>query len=179
MWQAFTRDVPAISRNTLSLTAHITHTALSNLLISLLCRSHPSWGHSKTCAQKTVFSRSSSLFSSVHCIHSAHGTGRVTEHAPYSPAPPHYSIGKAVNMRDLKFGTRPLYWFPTKPVWHTRCRRVGASTTSVYPYSSSLPSQRSCPQGSSVVQSDTEPEAEAIRGRSSPSSRSIERHAGP
>ena len=30
----------------------------------------------KICAQKTVFSWSSSLLSSVHCTHSAHGTGR-------------------------------------------------------------------------------------------------------
>ena len=52
------------------------HSTVYNPLISLQCRSHSSWGDSKICAQKTVFSRSSSLFSSVHCTHSAHGTGR-------------------------------------------------------------------------------------------------------
>jgi hypothetical protein len=62
------------SRDTLPLTAHVAHTAVLNILISLDCRSNPSWAHSKICAQKTVYSRSSSLFSSVHCAHSARGT---------------------------------------------------------------------------------------------------------
>ena len=92
------------SRNILSLTAHVAHTTAPNLLISFQCHSNPSKAHSKICAQKTVFSRSSSLFSSVHCTHSAHET--VTAHAPYSPSPPHFSIGKAVNMRDRGFDNR-------------------------------------------------------------------------
>ena len=102
------------SRNTLSLTAHVVHTAVSNPLISLACRSYPSGAHSKICAQKTVFSRSSSLFSSFHCTHSAHEW--VTAHVPYSPSPPHFSIGKAVNIREMEFSKRILilsqcvYW---------------------------------------------------------------------
>jgi hypothetical protein len=48
----------ATSRNALSLTAHVAHTAVSNLLISLYCHSYPSLAHSKIFAQKTVFSRS-------------------------------------------------------------------------------------------------------------------------
>ena len=66
------------SRNTLSLTAHVARTAASNLLISLQCHSYPSWAHSKIYAQKTAFSRSSIPLSSVHCTHSAHGTGHCT-----------------------------------------------------------------------------------------------------
>ena len=70
--------IHATSRNTLSLTAHVAHTLVYNSLISLYCRSNPSWAHNKTYAQKTVFSRSFSLLSSVHCTHSAHETGHCT-----------------------------------------------------------------------------------------------------
>lgn len=68
-------DVPATSPNTPSLTAHAAHTVVSKLLISLYCHSCPSRAPHKTYVEKAVFSRLSSLFSSVHCTHGAHGTG--------------------------------------------------------------------------------------------------------
>ena len=39
--------------------------------------------------------------------HIAH-TKRVTAHAPYSPSPPHFSIGKAVNLRELQSNDQKL-----------------------------------------------------------------------
>ena len=66
------------TRNALSLIARAEHTRPCNILISLDCHSYPSWAHSKTCAQKTVFSRPSTLFSSVHCTHGAHETSHCT-----------------------------------------------------------------------------------------------------
>ena len=49
------------------------------------------------CAESCVFAVIKPIFS-VHCTHGAHGTGYYM--ARYSPAPPHFSIGKTVNMRD-------------------------------------------------------------------------------
>ena len=90
------------------LTAHTARTTPSHPLFSQDCRSHSSWAYNKTCAQKSEFSRSSSLFFSLHCPHSAHRTGRVTAHALYSQNPPHVPIGKAVNKLDREFGNRHL-----------------------------------------------------------------------
>ena len=59
-------------------TTHVAYTAVSKALISLDCHSYPTSAHTEIYAQKTVFSLSSSLFSSVHCTHSAHGTGHLT-----------------------------------------------------------------------------------------------------
>ena len=38
--------------------------------------------------------------------HIAHTKRVVIAHAPYRPAPPHFTIGKAVNTRDREFGHR-------------------------------------------------------------------------
>jgi hypothetical protein len=63
------------TRKAQCLTAHVAHTKTLKLLISLYCRSHPSWAQYKIYRRKTVFYRSSSLFSSVQCAYGAHERG--------------------------------------------------------------------------------------------------------
>ena len=60
LWDMFPQ-LHATSRNTLSLTAHVVHTAVSNLLIFLYCRSYPSldWHTSCAFAHLKLASRSS------------------------------------------------------------------------------------------------------------------------
>jgi hypothetical protein len=86
------------SCNIQSLTAHVAYTAVSNLLISLQCYSYPSRAHSKINAQKTVFSRSSSLSSSVSFMRS---TCRTIHFIPsLYAALPLASIRKPVKRRE-------------------------------------------------------------------------------
>jgi hypothetical protein len=108
----------ATSRKPTSLTAPVAHTTVSKSLISFECHPYPSWAQYKIDAQKTVFSRSSTLHSSVHCTHSAYETGHCTRPLQLLPS-------SLLNWKSRELaGTRIHFMLGFSQ--RMTCRKVGA-----------------------------------------------------